>query len=250
MIQISYGWDVLHGVHPLRGVGRRGARLDPLALPPARASLRPPRRIPLGLLASTPVSDSKDEADPAEGTPRGEVTRLLAEYSTGQDGAEEALLALIYEELRRLARSQLSSEREGHTLEPTALVHEAWLRLNPEHAAGAQSRGHYLALAARIMRRLLVDHARRRIAAKRGGDAKRVTLSEMGSGASGVDVLEAHDALEALAEADPELARIAELHIFAGMTQAEVSAELGIPKRTLERRWRVASTWLRKELAS
>jgi RNA polymerase sigma factor (TIGR02999 family) len=187
-------------------------------------------------------------SDPA--LPPDRVTQLLSDLATGEEGAADELMPLIYGDLRRLAQRQLSGERAGHTLEPTALVHEAWMRLRPDHAGRAESRDRYFALAARIMRSILVDHARRRGAAKRGGDAERVTLSGVGDVDAGVDVLELHDALERLAETDEELARIAELHVFAGMTQGEVASALGIAKRTLDRRWRVASAWLRKELGA
>ena len=177
------------------------------------------------------------------------VTRLLGELAAGAPGAAEELWPLIYGDLRELARRQLGGERVGHTLEPTGLVHEAWMRLRPDHAGGATGRESYLALAARIMRSILVDHARRRGAAKRGGGAERVTLSAVGAEDGTVDVLAIDEALTRLAETDAELARIAELHVFAGMTQGEVAKTLGIAKRTLDRRWRVASAWLRKELA-
>lgn len=181
---------------------------------------------------------------------RGEVTRLLAELGRGDEAVAERLLPLIYDDLRGLARRQLGHEREGHTLDPTALVHEAWLRLRPGHAAGAESRGRYFALAARIMRSLLVDHARRRRAGKRAAAGERVTLSAIGDAAHEVEILDLHEALERLSAVDEQLGRIAELRIFGGMTQDEVAATLAIPKRTLERRWRVASTWLRRELES
>jgi len=179
----------------------------------------------------------------------GEATQLLALWADGDADAGERLWPLVYEDLRRIARRHLSEERPGHTLDPTALVHEAWMQLGPEHARGAAGRGQYLAFASRVMRSFLVDHARRKGAEKRGGRRERVTLAGVLVDETGqADVLTVHDMLETLCATDAELGRIAELRIFGGLTQEEIAEVLELPKRTLERRWRVASAWLRREL--
>lgn len=191
----------------------------------------------------------------------GEVTQLLGLWAKGDAGAGERLWPLVYEDLRRIARRHVSGERAGHTLDPTALVHEAWMQIGPENAEQAANRGQYLAFASSVMRSYLVDHARRSQAEKRGGGRERVTLAGIdaggsagsgGSGGSGsgieVELIALHDMLEELSVVDAELGRIAELRIFGGLTQAEIAEVVGLPLRTLERRWRVASTWLQREL--
>ena len=197
--------------------------------------------------------------NPAYNLPRGETwfltgeaTQLLALWANGDTGAGERLWPLVYDDLRHIARRHLADERAGHTLDPTALVHEAWMQIGPEHARGASgvpNRSQYLAFASRVMRSYLVDHARRKGADKRGGRQKRVTLAGVVVDDTGqTDVLTVHDMLDALSAADEELGRIAELRIFGGMTQNEIAEVVGLPKRTLERRWRIASAWLRREL--
>ena len=177
-----------------------------------------------------------------------EATELLALWARGDEEAGGRLMPLIYEDLRRIARRHLSGERTDHTLDPTALVHEAWLRFEPRHAEGAANRKQYLALASSLMRSLLVDHARRRDAEKRGGRRDRITLGGVDVGRSEYEVLVAHELVEELTASDAELGRIAELRVFGGLTQDEIADVLGLAKRTLERRWRVASAWLRREL--
>jgi len=179
----------------------------------------------------------------------------LALWAEGNADAGERLWPLIYEDLRRIARRHLSEERAGHTLDPTALVHEAWMQIDPGDAVGvrgargAANRGQYLAFASRVMRSFLVDHARRRGAEKRGGRQGRVTLAGVDAGGTGeADLLTLHDMLETLSATDAELGRIAELRIFGGLTQEEIAEVVDLPKRTLERRWRVASAWLKAEL--
>ena len=160
------------------------------------------------------------------------------------------LWSLVYDELRRVADRHLARERANHTLEATALVHEVWMRLEERRLEGLGTREEVVAYASRAMRSLLIDHARRKNAAKRGGDRARVTLRESLdlARAREVDVLELDDAMTALSESDAELGRIAELHLFGGCTLPEVARLLDIPLRTVERRWKVAGTWLRKEL--
>lgn len=179
------------------------------------------------------------------------VTELLRAWGNGDPQASEALVPLVYAELRRQARSALRREGEGHTLQATALVHEAWLRLDGQHEARWESRTQFLAVAAQMMRRVLVDHARTRHALKRGGGATQVTLGDADNAvaASGnVDVLALDDALARLAIMDPRKARLVELRYFAGLSIPEAAEALGISQATVGREWAVARMWLRREL--
>jgi len=179
------------------------------------------------------------------------LTELLRAWGAGDAGAGEALVPLVYAELRRQARLALRREGEGHTLQPTALVHEAWLRLDRQHDARWESRTQFLAIAAQVMRRVLVDHARTRRALKRGAGATQVTLgdAERAVAASGeVDVLALDDALARLAVLDPRKARLVELRYFAGLSIPEAAAALGVSAATVGREWAVARMWLRREL--
>jgi RNA polymerase sigma factor (TIGR02999 family) len=179
------------------------------------------------------------------------VTELLHAWGAGDAAASEALVPLVYAELRRQARRALRREGAGHTLQATALVHEAWLRLDGQHAARWESRSQFLAVAAQMMRRVLVDHARTRHALKRGGDAVQVTLGQAGSAVAAqddVDVLALDDALSRLATLDPRKARLVELRYFAGLSIPEAAAALGISAATVGREWAVARMWLRREL--
>lgn len=179
------------------------------------------------------------------------ATMLLARYGAGDRSAADALLPLLYDELRRIASGQLSRERAGHTLQPTALVHEAWLRLVDDPARGVAGRRHFLSLAARVMRRVLVDHARERGAQKRGGGAARVTLDGAVAlyEARELDLLALEEALERLAALDPELLRFVELRFFAGLTNEEVAEVEGCSLRHVERGWSTARAFLRDALA-
>ncbi len=158
-------------------------------------------------------------------------------------------MPVVYDELRRVAAAYLRRERTDHTLQPTALVHEAYLKL---HARGVVQGGrtHFLARAATAMRQILVDHARARAAAKRGGGWKKVTVSEAAAlSDDGVeDVIAVNDALERLAALDPRAARIVELRFFAGLTEAEIAGELGITDRWVREQWSHARAWLRREM--
>jgi RNA polymerase sigma factor (TIGR02999 family) len=179
------------------------------------------------------------------------VTDLLRAWAAREEGASEALVPLVYAELRRQARRVLGREGGGHTLQPTALVHEAWLRLDGQHDARWQSRTQFLAVAAQTMRRVLVDHARARRALKRGGGGTLVTLAEAERAAArpdDVDVLALDDALARLAAMDPRKARLVELRYFAGLSMPEAAAALGISLATVGREWAVARMWLRREL--
>ena len=178
------------------------------------------------------------------------LTRILRELDLGDSRQAEELLAIVYDELRQLARRQFRGERAGHTLQPTALVHEAYLRLAKLPNPRWESRAHFFGTAARAMRQILVDHARRRSAGKRGGRAERVTLDTSVSGKDplAADVLDLHDALEHLASNDPDLAHLVELRFFAGLTLDETADALGISRRKVAKDWSVARLWLQREL--
>jgi RNA polymerase sigma-70 factor (ECF subfamily) len=179
------------------------------------------------------------------------VTALLRAWGAGDARAPEALVPLVYAELRRQASRALRREGEGHTLQATALVHEAWLRLDGQHDARWESRTQFLAVAAQMMRRVLVDHARTRRALKRGGGGTHVTLGDANLAAASpdeVDVLALDDALARLAELDPRKARLVELRYFAGMSIPEAATALGVSQATVGREWAVARMWLRREL--
>jgi RNA polymerase sigma-70 factor (ECF subfamily) len=177
------------------------------------------------------------------------VTTLLAAARSGDAGALDALLPLVYEELRRVARAQMRRERPGQTLEATALVHEAWMRL-AGGSVPAEDRTHFIAIAARLMRQILVERARARHAAKRGGRRERVTLDEglLPSSGTPVDVLALDEALERLAAIDPMNARLVELRFFGGLTVEEAAEALDMSPATIKRRWALARAFLLREL--
>ena len=164
----------------------------------------------------------------------------------------ETLVPLLYEELRGLAATYLRDEKPCHTLQPTALVHEAFLRLADRRSLDLNDRGPFRAAAAQAMRRILVDHARRKNAEKRGGDRKRVSLDEgLGiSDAGEVDLLALHEALEGLAEFDARQARVVELRFFGGQGEEETAETLGVSLRTVQGDWRMARAWLREALSA
>ena len=165
----------------------------------------------------------------------------------GPDG----ILPIVYAELRRLAASYLSRERQGHTLQPTALVHEAYVRLIDQRQIDWTNRAQFIGLAAVMMRRILVNHARDRIADKRGGGAEHVplTLAGEGIGAPEVNLLDLHEALNDLTETDPRKGRIVELKFFGGLTTAEIAENLGLSVATVERDWKFARAWLYRAMA-
>lgn len=155
----------------------------------------------------------------------------------------------VYQELRRLAEGLLAGERDGHTLQPTALAHEVWLRLQRSRNAGELDHGAFLGLAAQSMRRILTEHARRRGARKRGGDARRTTLDGKAQAAEPAEfVLDLEEALAALEGIDPELAHLVELRFHAGLSVEEVAAALDTSTRTVKRRWRFARAWLQQRM--
>jgi RNA polymerase sigma factor (TIGR02999 family) len=180
-----------------------------------------------------------------------EVTRTLSAIEQGDPHAAEQLLPLVYDALRRLAAEQLAGERPGQTLQATALVHEAYLRLvDVEQAQHWDSRGHFFAAAARAMRRILVDNARRKRAEKRGGGWQRHDLldAELAIDSTGDDLFAVDAALSQLAAREPVIARLVELRFFAGLTLEEAAGCLGLSQRTAYRHWAYAQAWLRREL--
>lgn len=181
-----------------------------------------------------------------------DLTALLVKWSAGDREALEALLPLVYEELRRIASRQLRAERPEHTLAPTALVHELYLRLVDQRRANWENRAQFFGVAAQLMRRILVDHARARRAGKRGGLATLMSLDGVEAagddGAAIADVIAIDEALDRLALQDPDQARIVELRFFAGLNVEEVAHLVGRSARTVKREWRLARAWLFREL--
>jgi len=190
-------------------------------------------------------------------SPRSEnVTALLLAWGQGDRAALDRLVPAVYGELRRQAARYLRREQHGHTLQPTAIVHEAYLRLVDQESVRWDSRAHFFGAAARLMRQILVDHARARQAAKRGGAARQLTLgdaagvasSEGPSSEAAVDVLELHEALNRLAEFDAQMGAVVELRYFGGLTIEETAAVLGVSPATVKREWSAARAWLKREL--
>lgn len=179
-----------------------------------------------------------------------EVTRLLGALGRGQRSAMDELLPLVYDELHDLAALAMRSARPGHTLQPTAVVHEAFVRLVGGDGGAFESRDHFLAVAARAMRSVLVDHARRRGSLKRRGSGERVELTDTVAGYEerGLDLLAVEEALERLATFDPDLVQVVELLYFAGLTAEEAGRVMGCSSRTIERDWRTAKAFLRATL--
>lgn len=180
----------------------------------------------------------------------GQVTELLSAWRAGDREALERLIPIVYNELRRVAGRYMRSEQPGHTLQATALVHEAYLRLAKEQDRTWENRAHFFAVAAQIMRNLLLDHARAASRAKRGGGAAQVTLDEVAGivTADPDDLLALDEALRRLAEIDPRGARIVELRYFVGLSNAEIAAVLDTSEKTVMRDWSAAKVWLQAEL--
>jgi len=181
-----------------------------------------------------------------------DVTALLHQWQAGNADALERLLPLVYEELRRVARARLRQEQPGHTLQATALVHEAYLRLVAAHQHTPQNRTHLFAMAARLMREILVDHARRKAARKRGGTATMIALDESvpAPELATIDILALDEALTELHALEPRLCRVVELKFFAGLNIDETSQALQISTATVERDWTIAKAWLHQRLTS
>jgi len=179
-----------------------------------------------------------------------EVTALLDDWSRGDRAALDRLLPLVYRELRGVAARQLHRERNGHTLQPTALVHEAYLRLVEQRDVDWQNRAHFFGVAAQVMRRILVDHARRQAARKRGDNLQRVPLEDVidSSSTTEIPVIGLDEALTRLERVDRGLARIVELRAFGGLTIDEAAHVLRVSPSTVKRDWRTAKAWLTREL--
>lgn len=179
------------------------------------------------------------------------ISQLLFEISNGNRLAEAALMTQVYDELRRLARKYMRTERASHTLQPTALVNEAYMRLMADPSTSWQNRAHFFATAAQSMHRILVDHARARKAAKRGGIQHQVTLNEalVSAENKSVDVLALHEALEKLAALDERQASVVEMHFFGGMTFPEIAHVLDASERTVKRDWEMARGWLKLHMS-
>jgi RNA polymerase sigma-70 factor, ECF subfamily len=181
----------------------------------------------------------------------GEVTRLLAQISNGNAEAEAKLIPLVYDHLHRLAASYMKGERSDHTLQATGLVNEAYLRLVSQETTEWRDRTHFFGIAARLMRQILVEHARARHAAKRGGTDQMLVSLEKDldvSSARSRELLQLDDALQCLERLDPQQARVVELRFFGGLTVEETAEVLGISPRTVKRDWAVARAWLHGEL--
>ena len=178
------------------------------------------------------------------------ITQLLARWSNGEEKALDELLPLVYDELHRLAVTYLRRERREHTLQPTALVNELFLKFSEQHNMSWQNRAQFFGVAAQLMRRILVDHARAHFADKRGGDRFCVSLRNIAAfgAAPDADLLALHDALNKLAEIDPTQARIVELRFFGGLTIKETAEVMGISHATVEREWKIAKAYLKREL--
>lgn len=184
--------------------------------------------------------------------PRHTVTQLLADWNRGDQAALDQLVPLMYRELRQLARHYLARERADHTLQATALVHEAYLRLVDQTKVDWHDRTHFFAVAARVMRHVLVDHARRYRCEKRGGARDKVPLADAENLANtqGLDLVALDDALTRLAAIHPQMSRLVELRFFGGLTVDETAHVLGTSPQTVKRRWRMARAWLYREIST
>lgn len=178
------------------------------------------------------------------------IDRLLAAWGRGDEDARDALIPAVYDELRRLARHHLRNERPDHTLQSAALVNEAYLRLTRQKAPQWQNRAHFFGVAAQLMRHILVDHARNRRAAKRGGGIPRLALDQevAASEKAGIDLVALDDALGRLAALDQQQARVIEMRFFGGLSIEETSVVLNVSPATVKRDWVTARAWLRREL--
>ena len=179
-----------------------------------------------------------------------QVTRLLLAWGQGEQTALEKLIPLVHAELRRMARRYMARERTGHTLQTTALVNEAFLKLVDSRQVNWQNRTHFFAISAQLMRRILVDYARARGYQKRGGGAQKVTLDEalIGTPERGQDLVALDDALKALAEVDLRKSKVVELRFFGGLSVEETAEVLKVSQDTILRDWRLAKSWLRREV--
>jgi len=192
-------------------------------------------------------------APPPSPVPGADVTGLLLAWGRGDQSAADRLVAAVYDELRRQADRAMRREGGAHTLQATALVHESYLRLVDQRQVEWRNRAHFFAIASTVMRRILVDHARARLTAKRGGGVVPITLAGAAHGGAqetdDVDLLALHEALERLAALDADQARLVELRYFGGLTIEETAEALGVSPATVKREWALARAWLRRELA-
>jgi RNA polymerase sigma factor (TIGR02999 family) len=179
------------------------------------------------------------------------ITQLLVEWSEGDRAALDQLMPLVYDELRRLARSYLRRERPDHTLQATALVHEAYMRLVDQHSVSWQNRAHFFGIASQMMRRILVNHALARETAKRGGDAERLPLDTaiVVDAKREINLIALDDALKELETADARQGRIVELRFFGGLSIEETAEVLKLSPATIKREWSTAKLWLRRQIA-
>ncbi len=182
----------------------------------------------------------------------GDITVILQRIESGEEQAAERLLPLVYDQLRQLAAARMAHESAGHTLQPTALVHEAWIRLGADQQPDWKSRAQFFAAAAEAMRRILIDSARRRLAQSRGGRHEHLNIDELESAGASNDarMLRVNDALEKLAVEDAEKAELVKLRYFAGFTLEEAASALNIAEPTARRWWAYARAWLLKEMSS
>ena len=179
-----------------------------------------------------------------------DVTRLLVDWGNGDQAALDELIPLVHDELRRMASRYMRRESQDHTLQTSALVNEAYLRLIDQKSVHWQNRAHFFGVAAQLMRRILVDHARSRLRAKRGGGAQMVSLVEPAATSKEVaDVIALNDALEDLAKFDARKSRIVEMKFFGGLTSEEAAEVLKVTPRTIEREWRKAKAWLNRAIS-
>jgi RNA polymerase sigma factor (TIGR02999 family) len=180
-----------------------------------------------------------------------EVTQILEEWRQGNPSASERLFPLVYHELRRQARRHLGHERIDHTLQPTALVHEAYMRMVDQTSPQIENRAHFFAFASRVMRQILVDHAREHKAEKRGGAAQRLSIEniEMLPEQSAADMIELDDALKKLEAIDERKCRVVDMRFFGGLKEAEIADVLGVTEKTVRRDWQFAKLWLYREMS-
>jgi RNA polymerase sigma-70 factor, ECF subfamily len=180
-----------------------------------------------------------------------EITQLLAEWREGNQSALDELYPLVYDELHRLARRYMSRERQGHTLQTTALINEAYVRLVDQKNVHWANRSHFFAISAQIMRRILIDHARRHAYAKRGGGAQQVSLDEVANLTSmrGSELLRLDEALKILADMDPRRSQVVELRYFGGLNNEEIAGVLNVSENTVTRDWNMARAWLYQQLS-
>jgi len=182
---------------------------------------------------------------------RHQITELLAEWREGNQSALDELYPLVYDELHRLARRYMSRERKGHTLQTTALINEAYVRMVDQKNVNWANRSHFFAISAQIMRRILIDHARRNAYAKRGGGAQQVSLEEVAAlvPEQGRELMRLDEALKSLAERDPRRSQVVELRYFGGLNNEEIAGVLQVSENTVTRDWNMARAWLYQQLS-